>query len=174
MNATEFLRAFHTQVNRVRPTGYSGEWSVGMYRVLERIGKAAGYQVNHRNRHGEINNIDFCYTVRDGRPSTNWNPPCVVIEHENAWHVEETKWDFWKSCLYAVPLRITIGYKAREDQALAVGKELMDFYSRWRLRQLTTGETLLIMGWVQEPGPRQWLYWRLRGRSRKATQGRLK
>jgi hypothetical protein len=57
-----------------------------------------------------------------------------------------------------------IGYKGKKAEALEVGRELTNRYQKWNFRQLSNGETLLIMGWSQyEAEPFLWHYWLLKG-----------
>ena len=72
-----------------------------------------------------------------------------MIEHENAWRVEETQRDFRKICLYAVPLRVMIGYQRSEEEALRTGQELVQFYHQWGLRQPRDSETVLAATLLQ-------------------------
>lgn len=163
MNAEMFLKSFRDEVASESPSGMSAVWTSGMYGVLVNIGEKAGYQVYYKKHPYEINNIDFVYAPAEGDIDTNWNPPAVIIEHENAWDIEATKWDFWKACLYAAPLRVIIGYKRTELDSQETGNSLVEFYTRCGLRQLPDGETLLIMGWVQESSKRDWHTWTLKG-----------
>jgi hypothetical protein len=164
MNAQQFLTAFTHAVATLRPTGYGAEWTQGMYRVFKDVGEAAGFVVNQKGLNGEINLLDVAYFPRISDPATpNWHPPAVIIEHENAYNADETRKDFWKACLYVVPLRVIIGYQRDEARANQAGQALCQFYQQWQLRQLADGETLLIMGWNQVSTPYRWHAWSLRG-----------
>lgn len=158
MDAGSFIQDFLRLMVEKDPSGFGGEWTEGMYCVLEAIGHNRGYVVNSKKLNREINHIDFCYFKNSKDP--NWHPPSVVIEHENAWDVEETKKDFWKCCLYAAPLRVTIGYMGNEQKALDAGRVLTEFFDAWKMPKV--GETLLIYGWPQEDQTtRRWHYWLL-------------
>lgn len=163
MNANQFLNAFSTQLTHAQPSGYGSIWTTAMYHILETIGDEAGYIVNHKGRNREINHLDIAYFPKLPRDGTNWYPPVVIIEHENAYDTEETWRDFWKASLYAVPLRITIGYHRSHEEADASGQEIIERYHTWGIRQLPNGETVLIMGWPQTQEQRQWLVWIGRG-----------
>jgi len=171
MNAETFIEAFYQEFNKQKPAGYGKIWTKQIYRILSSIGQKAGFEVNHKiienekgqkEGYGEINLIDFTYTPKADQP--NWTPPAVVIEHENQYKTEETRKDFWKLCLYAVPLRIMIGYRKTADEAKETGDELATFYTRQGLRQLPDGETVLIMGWDQLAEHRQWHIWQKSGK----------
>ena len=116
MNALEFLTIFLHSVDKEAPYGYGSEWKTDIYRVLERVGRMSGYMINNKQTYGEIDNTDFFFFSR--ARNAKWHPPAVVLEHENSWNVEETRKDFWKCCLYAAPLRVTIGYMATEHAAV--------------------------------------------------------
>lgn len=46
---------------------------------------------------------------------TDWEPPSLILEHENQWSLQELLIDFWKLLFGFAPLRIMIGYAGRED-----------------------------------------------------------
>jgi hypothetical protein len=93
--------------------------------------------------------------------ASNWYIPQVVIEHENNPTLKKLIEDFRKVCLLAVPLRVFIGYGTNKPDARARGNDLRKFYSHYGLRQITGGETLLMLGWPQQTTPLQWERWLL-------------
>ena len=159
MDAKQFIQAFKAKIKKDQPTGYAGEWSRKMYPILEQIGTDVGFFVNDKDHGGEINHLDFAYSPKQIESQSSWYPPDVIIEHENQYDIEETWQDFWKLCLYAVPLRVMIGYKQTEEEALAAGYELTRRFDERRLRQMPNGETILIMGWDQSAKGRRWHFW---------------
>jgi len=164
MNAEQFVKAFNFNIAEIEPTGFSGQWSRGMYTVIEQIGEEANFTVKDKKTGGEVNHLDFAFIPKSKKKNLDYDyPPAVVIEHENRYNVEETWKDFWKLCLYAVPLRVMIGYQRTDEEALTAGQELVQRYQGWNLRQIPSGETLLIMGWRQYPDERKWHMWLLKG-----------
>lgn len=162
MKSDQFKSALLENVEKRRPKGYSAEWSRDMYKIIEEIGKQYGFKVRHKYKGGEINHLDFCYigASKDSIAS----PPSVIIEHENAWSEKETQKDFWKLCLYAIPLRVMFGYQSSSKGAKNVGESLIQFYNENGLRQAEFSETLLIMGWDQDTKNRKWHSWTLKGK----------
>jgi hypothetical protein len=144
----------------------------------EFLADAKGKKSKIRPEPGEVHLIDFVYSQGCDQKQL-WHPPLVVIEHENRTcrryqkgkhagkvrRLDDLKRDFWKACLYAVPLRVVIGYGrdlgGSDDRQVAYegGVEIARFYELWQLRQLPHGETLLVMGWPQDAGEREWWFW---------------
>ena len=172
MKAQDFLDQLEKHTRKKAPSGLGSKWTAGMHRVLDGIGREWEYEINRQGKNGEINHIDYCFFKKCSAP--NWYPPSVVLEHENAWNVEETRKDFWKCCLYAAPLRVTIGYSSTEANALESGRELTKFFGDYSLPRISGGEVLLIYGWEQSDlRSRQWLYWLLEGDNGKWQEGRI-
>jgi hypothetical protein len=146
MNSIDFVTSFDRKMKALQPTGWSKQWSEGMYQVLYQVGREAGFwpcchpfeYEGERVGEREINNMDFMYFP--GRPyeptgDFSWQPD-VVIEHENTWSWEGKIDDFWKLCFYLAPLRIFIGYTQSESEARDTAKRLTEFYNARRFRQL--------------------------------------
>lgn len=158
MNARQFVEAFEKKIEEVKPPGFGGEYSGGIYRVLEKMGEDAGFEVRHKNRGGELNFLDFAYLPK-GKPY-----PVVIIEHENEYKREATAKDFKKLCYYdssPIPLRVMIGYQREKKDALVVGWQLTHRdYAEWKDLP-PNSETLLIMGWrmLDVDAPDEWHYW---------------
>jgi hypothetical protein len=126
---------------------------------------------------GEFRTLDMVFFSREpehctieldksGRTKRRHWRPMVVIEHENEPTYQAARSDFWKACLHAVPLRILIGYGIEEKMGETpddIAAQLIAFYRQVRLRQLSEGETLLIIGGRASGRVRGWHVWLLRG-----------
>ncbi len=148
-----------------------------MYKVLYSIGENAGYLVRclPLDLEGqsvgmeEFMNLDFVYfdESRLFSPSGKGKKlrPCpeVVIEHENSYDIRALCRDFRKVCLFAVSLRVFIGYAQSTKNAKSSGEKLIECYDRMGLKQLPDGQTLLIMGF---PGNCKWNIWLKEGANR--------
>lgn len=178
MRAATFLDLFKRGTENLAMKGTDDEWTTRMYRALSDICREGGLYPVHEVREdergvfgdGERMSLDMLYgvPVTDKKTkrerASNWYLPRVVIEHENGKSFRHVWRDFRKACLYAIPLRVTIGYGQVEkgtEGALNNGTKLMEFYAKHGLRQVSDGETLLIMGWPQTTVPLQWHVWLL-------------
>ena len=108
---------------------------------------------------GEFKWIDVAYFSRELRYATarvekrreilarkrHWKP-LAFIEHENEATEEKAIEDFWKVCLFAVPLRVFIGYGTNAQHAEEIGAKLQSCYGDFEILYPPGAETLMLMG----------------------------
>lgn len=129
--AEDFWRRFQSLYSKASPqtfgNGAGAAWTRGMYRLLHELKTDMSLHCECKSAHpdqvntvrGERMHIDFFWYAKD---SGDWARPEVVIEHEN--YKEGAFKDFWKVTLVDAPLRVFIGYAAREDGVVALFEQL--------------------------------------------------
>jgi hypothetical protein len=174
VNAGTFVCAVVDKARLLQPKGYGKQWTVAMYPLLYEVGQDAGFEVNcHPFEHngisvgyGEYHNIDFWFSERnydtDGYIYRN---AAVLVEHENNWDFESKRYDFLKLCMFIANLRVFMGYCERREQAEEQAKRLVDYYNDHELKQITDGETLIMVSW-DDVAPHEWIAWSVRGGGR--------
>jgi len=105
---------------------------------------------------------EHCHQRPEKKMLIPWHP-VVFIEHENVRAFSAARRDFHKVCLFAVPLRVFIGYGKKSQQARETGKQLTVFYRTVGLRQIGNGETLIIMSRRPRLPDDKWFMWLRRG-----------
>jgi hypothetical protein len=166
MNTKQFLAALRQNIGTPEPDVYGKKWTDFIYPILYQIGVDAGFSVDCKKftykgkdkGNGERFGFDFMYTPSDNPEG----PPAVVIEHENCWDYPGKEHDFSKLCLVVAPLRIFIGYCGEnKSDAVKHADKLRMLYSSRGMRQITGGETTILLSWDVEPTP--WMGWSVIG-----------
>jgi hypothetical protein len=185
MNAETFVRSFVTEARALTANSKNRTiWTKAMTDVLRKIGKDQGYHVRcHSDRkrpwqasgvegeyikHGECMTVDVSYwsdrlehsIYKPGEQRRRFHcHPLVCIEHENACKPFAAKRDFNKVCLFAVPLRVFIGYGQTQQKAKDIGEELTSLYLQAQSRQIVDGQTLIIMSARPRQQTDAWFFW---------------
>ena len=163
MNAESFVRCFLPKTRSLTADSMDKPvWTKAMTEVLRKIGEAQKYHVrchlsdgekrwlpgddgNEYIKRGEFLNVDVSYwsnlpnhsipkTVNGATRRFHCHP-LVCVEHENVRRLFAAQRDFNKVCLFAVPLRVFIGYGKTSEEAKEFGGKLTMFFKDVELRQ---------------------------------------
>ena len=129
-------------------------WTNKIFHILDAIGKEWGYDVGchpFTYEGNKLGNKEYLLLDCVYRPTTEsddgylWEQPKVVIEHENEERYEAKKEDFYKLCLFAVPLRVFIGYCLSTEKLNLQMSKMIAFYDSSGFQQVSNGETLIML-----------------------------
>jgi hypothetical protein len=127
----------------------NGAWTVHAWRILHAVARELRLYCACSKRHerpedGEQREWLWDLSWYDPRPIKRFQPPLVVIEHENSHHDDDFINDFWKVMVAHAPLRLMIGYtgpteKAMEKRLHAIHEAVHD----WTFPQSATDAIVL-------------------------------
>jgi hypothetical protein len=162
-------------------SGGRNDWTELMYRVLHGVKDDLGLwceckEASHHDDQpgtvpGERLHIDFFWyhrapghEARAKLPEELYQPPCIVIEHENAG--ERLEYNLWKLSQLAAPLRILIGYADARGPRNVDGRknELLHTAQSAGLFAPAGTEDLLLLS-DDEPTDKFTAWWRPAGQS---------
>jgi hypothetical protein len=167
-SATRFWKIFQEAESAAPATAGASEWTLRMYAVLHDVRKTLGnlYCIcgpghigEDAGNAGERFRIDLTWYPNDAAAG-DFDPPLVAIEHENKYGFQDANWDWWKLNQIAVPLRVFVGYTRTASAVPGRAHALATLARKSRWRNVTGGETLLVLGFKgMEPG--RFRAWRL-------------